>query len=216
MPLAGRRVLDLGCGLGEYVRGFSRQGAHAFGCDVAHNRLAEGRRRGAEGLVQAAGEALPYADRTFDVVVLNEVIEHVSDDRATMREVGRVLAPGGIAVIYAPNRLYPFETHGIYLGKRYVFGNIPLVNWLPNVLRNRLVPHARAYTARGIERVAVASGLRIVDHSYVYPGFDNIEARAPFIASLLRTFCYRAEDSSTLRRFGLSHLLVLQRDEASA
>jgi SAM-dependent methyltransferase len=211
VPLAGRRVLDLGCGLGEYVRGFARQGAHAYGCDVAHGRLAEARRRGAGDLVQAAGEALPYADASFDVVVLNEVIEHVSDDRATMREVARVLAPGGICVIYAPNRLYPFETHGVYLGKRYVFGNIPLVNWLPNVLRNRLVPHARAYTARGIERVATAGGLRIVDHGYVYPGFDNIEARARLLAGVLRSFCYRAEDSPALRRFGLSHLLVLQR-----
>jgi len=214
IPLAGKRVLDLGCGLGEYVRGFARQGAEAHGCDVAHSRLVEARRRGAGDLTVAAGESLPYRSGSFDVVVLNEVIEHVSDDRATMREVGRVLAPGGIAVLYAPNRLYPFETHGIYVGKRYVFGNIPLVNWLPNIIRNRLVPHARAYTARGLERACAASGLRIVDHSYVYPGFDNIAARVPFVAGLLRAACYRAEDSTTLRRFGLSHLLVLQRDEA--
>ncbi len=217
IPLAGKRVLDLGCGLGEYVRGFARQGAEAFGCDVAQSRLAEARRRGSgDRLAGAAGEFLPYRSGSFDVVVLNEVIEHVSDDRATMREVGRVLAPGGIAVLYAPNRLYPFETHGIYLGKRYIFGNIPLVNWLPNILRNRLVPHARAYTARGLERVCAASGLRIVDHSYVYPGFDNIAARVPLVAGLLRAGCYRAEDSASLRRFGLSHLLVLQRDEAPA
>ena len=63
------------------------------------------------------------------------MIEHVADDRETLREVARVLAPGGTCVIYAPNRLYPFETHGIYVGKRYVFGNIPFVNWLPTFLR---------------------------------------------------------------------------------
>jgi hypothetical protein len=133
-----------------------------------------------------------------------------------MREVSRVLAPGGFAVIYAPNRLYPFETHGIYLGKRYVFGNIPLVNWLPRPLRNKLVPHARVYTAGEIERVAVQSGLAMVDHTYVYPGFDNIAARVPFLAKFLRASCYRAEESTFFRRFGLSHLLVLRRERATA
>ena len=54
---------------------------------------------------------------------------------------------------FAPNRLYPFETHGAYFGKRYVFGNIPLVNWLPDPLRDRFAPHVRAYTMHGIERL---------------------------------------------------------------
>jgi SAM-dependent methyltransferase len=215
VPLAGRRVLDLGCGLGEYVRAFAREGARAYGCDIARERLVTGRQRGAVGLLQAAGEALPLVDSALDVVVLNEVIEHVADDRATLAEVARVLAPGGVAIVYAPNRLYPFETHGVYVRGRYVFGNIPLVNWLPNILRNRLVPHARAYTWRGIERVATASGLTIVAHGYVYPGFDNIEARLPLLARALRAVCYRAEDSA-LARFGLSHLLVLQRKDAQA
>ena len=204
-------MLDLGCGVGEYVRAFARVGAHAMGCDVAGRRLVEARARGATGLVQAAGEALPYRDASFDVVVLNEVIEHVTNDRATMREVARILAPGGVVIIYAPNRLDPFETHGIYLGKRYVFGNIPLVNWLPRFLRDRLVPHARAYTAAEIDWVATEGGLHIIDHSYVYPGFDNVASRAPLLARLLRWACYAAEDSSVLRRFGLSHLVVLRK-----
>lgn len=214
VPLDGRRVLDLGCGVGEYVRAFARQGAEAYGCDIERPRLLRARERGARDVLLAAGERLPFQDGALDVVVLNEVIEHVNDDQQTMREVARVLAPGGAAVIYAPNRLYPFETHGVYIGKRYIFGNIPLVNWLPKLVRNRLVPHARVYSANEIERVAVQQGLRMVHHSYVYPGFDNIAARIPSLARLLRWFCYRAEDSA-LRRFGLSHLLVLHREEAS-
>ena len=215
VPLEGRRVLDLGCGVGEYVRAFARQGAQAYGCDIERPRLAQARARGAPGVMLAAGERLPLRDGALDVVVLNEVIEHVQDDLETMREVSRVLAPGGVAVIYAPNRLYPFETHGVYLGKRYIFGNIPFVNWLPKSLRNRLAPHARVYSAGEIERVAVQRGLRMVHHSYVYPGFDNVAARVPLLARLLRWSCYRAEDSA-LQRFGLSHLLVLHREEGTA
>ena len=210
LPLAGRRVLDLGCGVGEYVRAFERAGAEALGCDVEWSRLAEARRRGAGGLLAAGGEALPFRDSTLDVVVLNEVIEHVSDDRATMREVARVLAPGGNCVIYAPNRLYPFETHGVQIGRRYLFGNIPLLNWLPRPLRDRLAPHARVYGRGDWKRVLDGAGFELLVHSYVYPGFDNVAARMPRLAGLMRALCYRAEDTP-LRRFGISHLLVLRR-----
>ncbi|MCK9494557.1 MAG: class I SAM-dependent methyltransferase [Dehalococcoidia bacterium] len=220
----GKRVLDLGCGLGEYVRAFARRGADALGSDVAMNRLAEARQRvassgtptgpgGVRGFLGAAGEYLPLPDASIDVIVLNEVIEHVQDDRATMREIARVLRPGGTAILYAPNRLYPFETHGIYLGQRYVFGNIPFVNWLPTRLRDRLVPHARAYRHGDWKRLIRGTDLRIVDHTYVYPGFDNIHHRSALLAKVVRGFCYWAEGNA-LRRFGLSHLVVLQRDAA--
>jgi SAM-dependent methyltransferase len=226
VPLRGARVLDLGCGVGEYVRAFAREGAEALGLDVAPERLAEARRRlaadpparrdgGPEpgavvGLFAAAGEALPLPDGSLDAVVLNEVIEHVADDDATLREVARALRPGGACVIFAPNRLYPFETHGIYLGRRYVFGNIPFVNWLPSALRDRLVPHARAYRHGDWRRLSAAAGLELAYHGYVYPGFDNIAARWPRVARVVRAICYRAEHTPAAR-LGLSHLVVLRR-----
>jgi SAM-dependent methyltransferase len=214
--LQGRRVLDLGCGLGEYVRAFARQGADAIGCDIEPARLREGLERSISGdwehtsFLAAAGESLPFGDESLDVVVLNEVIEHVSNDRETLREVARVLRPDGRCVIFAPNRLYPFETHGIYLRKRYIFGNIPLVNWLPSPLRNRLVPHARAYRHGDWGKLIDGLNLEIIDHTYVYPGFDNIEARLGALGRAVRTFCYWAE-GNPLRRFGLSHLVILRR-----
>ncbi|MPZ99800.1 MAG: methyltransferase domain-containing protein [Dehalococcoidia bacterium] len=222
--LEGRRVLDLGCGLGEYVRAFSRRGATALGSDIAADRLREARQRATAqpsppgtvaGFMAAAGEALPLRDASLDVVVLNEVIEHVADDRATLREVGRVLAPGGLCILYAPNRLYPFETHGIYLRGRYIFGNIPLVNWLPDVLRNRLVPHARAYRHGDWPRLIEGAPLEVLHHTYVYPGFDNIDARSRVLGRLLRAVCYWAE-GNIFQRLGLSHLVVLRRTVGDA
>jgi SAM-dependent methyltransferase len=154
-------------------------------------------------------ERLPFADGSFDMVLLNEVIEHVDDDDTTLREACRVLKAGGHVVIYAPNRLYPFETHGVYLGKRYIFGNIPLVNYLPDVLRKRLVPHARAYTSRGLRKITDKLDADLVVHTQVYPGFDNINARSGFMGKTLRSVFYRLEHTF-LRAFGLSHFMVLQ------
>ncbi len=211
VPLEGRRLLDVGCGIGTYVRRFRQFSEQVYGIDVTFDRV----RRGAEdlpNLMLAVGEALPFPDASFDVVVLNEVIEHVADDRATMGEIARILRPGGHAVFYAPNRFYPFETHGIYLGKRYVFGNIPGVNYLPLSLRNRLVPHARVYLTRDFKRITAGLPFRTLIHRYVYPGFDNIAARNQGVAGILRRMLYTAE-GSWLQIFGLSHLLILERTQ---
>jgi SAM-dependent methyltransferase len=210
VPLEGATVLDLGCGIGAYVRRFDELGATAYGLDIDAARVRRGVEAGVARLSAGVGEQLPFRDASFDGVLLNEVIEHVDDDRATLREALRVTKPGGHVVVFAPNRLYPFETHGVYLGKRYVFGNIPLVNYLPTPLRNRLVPHARAYTKASL--AAITRGLpgRWIAWTVIYPGFDNVLARQPTLGRWLRELTYRLE-GTWLHRFGLSHLLVLER-----
>jgi SAM-dependent methyltransferase len=209
VALEGARILDVGCGLGLYVRAFRRFSDRVYGIDVAFDRVCRGS-RDVPNLMLAASEQLPFRDGFFDVAILNEVIEHVFDDRGTMHELARVLRPGGRAVFYAPNRFYPFETHGVYLGRRYLFGNIPLVNYLPGPLRNALVPHARVYLTRDFRRITRGLPFRTVAHTYVFPGFDNIEGRSKDLAGVLRHVLYAAENSP-LRIFGLSHLLVLER-----
>jgi len=211
-PLEGARVLDIGCGLGVYVRKFREFSDRVVGIDIDRKRLVTGART-TPGLMLSASESLPFRDGAFDVVVLNEVIEHVRDDRATVAEALRVIRAGGHIVIYAPNRAFPFETHGIYLGERFVFGNIPLVNWLPDAVRNRLVPHARAYTRRGIRRTYARLPVIVREETYVYPGFDNIIARHRRLGAVLRSALYRAEHTP-LRIFGLSHFVVLQKPAA--
>jgi len=207
--LDDRWILDVGCGIGTYVRKFRNFSEHVHGIDVDEERVTQGA-RDLPNLQVCASEHLPYPDNTFDVVVLNEVIEHVSDDQQTIRECLRVLQPGGKVVIFAPNRLYFFETHGIYLGKRYVFRLIPLVNWLPDRLRNVFCPHVRAYLDRDMRRLFNGQPARVVHHSYVFPGFDNIVYDHPFLGRILRRVFYTLEQTP-LRQFGLSHFLVAEK-----
>ena len=158
----------------------------------------------------APAEHLPYEDATFDVVFSHEVLEHVDDDRAAVREAYRVLVPGGWLVVFVPNRLYPFETHGAYWGGRYHFGNIPLINYLPNALRNRLCPHVRVYTWAGIESLLDGLDGTLRVHRCIFAGYDNVVERRPALGRALQRVTYALE-SGPLQRLGLSHLIVYQK-----
>src|SRR5579885_2239239 len=111
VPLEGRRILDVGCGVGTYVRRFRAFSGEVYGIDIAFARVRKGAAE-LPNLLLASSDALPFPDAFFDVVLLNEVIEHVRDDRATLVELARVLRPGGHDILYAPNRLYQADNHG--------------------------------------------------------------------------------------------------------
>ncbi|MBN1953923.1 MAG: class I SAM-dependent methyltransferase [Anaerolineae bacterium] len=207
---AGQRVLDVGCGVGMYTAAFQQLTAHVFGVELERERARQAQER-AGGVVQSLGERLPFADGSFDLVFSHEVLEHVDDDRACAAEMVRVARPGGSIVVFVPNRLYPFETHGIYWRGRYRFGNIPLVNYLPDVLRRRLAPHVRAYTGRSLRALFHGLPARPLYHTPIYPGYDKLAARSSLLAHVLRIVTYTLE-RTPLRAFGLSHFLVLRKE----
>lgn len=209
--LDGARVLVDGCGVGMYSTTFLRRyGASVEAIDIELPRAMDARENGTPTAVVAAAEYLPYPADHFDTVFSHEVIEHVADDRAAAHEMVRVTKPGGRIVIFCPNRWYPFETHGHYWRGTYHFGNTPLINYLPDALRNRLAPHVRAYTKRGLRGLFDGHPVRVVHHSRVYGGYDNIIARLGRPAQIVRDLLYKAE-GTPLDTWGLSHFLVLQK-----
>jgi SAM-dependent methyltransferase len=212
-PLAGRRILDVGCGIGTYVDKLRLFSDRVYGIDVEMERVMEGGQR-LPNLLIAAAESPPFSTASFDVILLHEVLEHVQDDRQVVREAHRLLTPGGRMVIFAPNRLYPFETHGIYWRGEYRFGNFPLVNYLPASQRDRLCPHVRTYTKGDLQRLLSGLDHQIVVHTQIYPGYDNILARHPRLGLLLRRITYFLE-GTPLRLLGLSHLLVVEKPTAT-
>jgi SAM-dependent methyltransferase len=203
-------VLIDGCGVGMYGSQIGRRfNTQVEGMDIEFERVQEARQEMPHAVV-AAAEFLPYRSDTFDTLLSHEVLEHVADDRLAAHEMVRVLKPGGRIVIFAPNRWYPFETHGHYWRGQYYFGNTPLINYLPNVLRNRLAPHVRAYTSRGLRRLFADQPVRVVIHKRIYGGYDNIIARLGLPGRLIRDLLYRFE-GTPLDTLGLSHLLVLEK-----
>lgn len=207
-------ILEHGGGLGMYaaqiIQRYPTSRVHLF--DIEAERIAQAQAHVPLSLV-AAAEALPYADAQFDTVFSNEVIEHVNDDRAALREIVRVLKVGGRAVIFCPNRWYPFETHGHYWRGEYRFGNTPLINYLPDRWRNQLAPHVRAYTWRGLRALFDDLPVRVAHHSRIYGGYDNLARRFGGLGRALRGLY--ALEGTPLDTWGLSHLLVLEKATAS-
>jgi SAM-dependent methyltransferase len=206
---AQSRVLVDGCGVGMYIRALRQFTPYVVGLDIEPARVAQSYTH--SPLVNvAAGEYLPYPSGYFNLVLSHEVLEHVQDDALGVAEMVRVLKIGGRAIIFCPNRLYPFETHGHYWRGRYHFGNTPLINYLPNRWRNQLVPHVRAYTRADLRRLLAGLPVVIRSHTQIYPGYDNIVARRPGLGGALRQVTYTLEQTP-LRIFGLSHVLVIEK-----
>ena len=205
------RILDNGTGLGTYLEAIGRVNPDSVrvGLEIEHERAVAALAR-ADGIVLGVGEQLPFADDSFDLILSNEVIEHVADDRAAVAEMARVARPGGRIVIFAPNRWYPVEQHGVYWRGEYHFGNTPLVNYLPNPLRNRLAPHVRAYTGHGLRALFDGLPLRLLHYGRIFGGYDNIVRRSPRLGGTIRRALYAAE-GTPFAVLGLSHFLVLEK-----
>ena len=94
-PSPGMRVLDAGCGNGLYLRALAGGPGRAAGCDLSMGML---RAAGLPALVNADVAALPFRDGAFDAVLAVHMLYHVPDRQATVRELRRVLAPGGVCI----------------------------------------------------------------------------------------------------------------------
>ena len=99
------RILDVGCGTGANLLMLSEYG-EAEGVDISEDALAFCRERGLDKVRLGAGEKLPYEDGTFDLVTALDVVEHMDDDLAGLREMRRVLRPGGRVLLFVPTFMF--------------------------------------------------------------------------------------------------------------
>lgn len=164
------------------------------------------------GIAYCCGEseALPFPDATFDGVLVNEVLEHVVDEAATLREIRRVLRPGGHLALLGPNRWFPFEQHGMRLVGRPVDVPIPLLPWLPARFSAPLL-RARNYWPGELRVLAEDAGLRVVAMQSVFPVLEVYPwLPAPLLPRYRRLVPFLAR-TPIVRRLGVSTLVIAQR-----
>jgi len=103
---SGLRVLDLGCAQGNFSLALAERGYAVVALDLRPAFLRYLRlkyERGHVGCISASIEAFPFLQRTFDVVLLGEVIEHVAYPERLLHDLARLLVPGGTLVLTTPN-----------------------------------------------------------------------------------------------------------------
>ena len=177
--LSGERLLDIGCGDGAYTRrlagGFQRVDAIDIQTDLldAFRATVIAEPPGVPVAIrEMSAERLDYPDGTFDVVTAIEVLEHIEDLDRALREVARVLKPGGTFALTTPNRWFPLETHGFVVrGRRYPPSRGPFLPWI--VPLHRRLADARSFTSRGLRGQLTRAGLQPTSVAYIMPPFDR-------------------------------------------
>ena len=134
----------------------------------------------------------------------------MQDDKRAVAEMYRVTKSGGHMVIFAPNRLFPFETHGVKIGGKIRYGNVPLVGYLPDKVRDSLCPHAKAYTSKDIKKLFSGLDHEVVVDTQIFPGYDRVSREKPVLGKMLQSARESLEKSS-LKAFGLSHFYVAKK-----
>ncbi len=162
---SGDKILDLGCGFGRHAFEAARRGANVVALDAGRDEvegvaatfaaMVEAGELTSPGLHTAAvqGDALhlPFPDGTFDRVICSEVLEHIPDDVAAMRELARVLRGGGTMAITVPR-----------------FGP-EVVNWaLSDAYHNVPGGHIRIYRRSVLEARLGSVGMRVTGHHYAH------------------------------------------------
>lgn len=167
--LAGKRVLEIGCGAGGHSALFARHGAVVTAVDITEKRVAataakfrllEDDALGC-GAMQADAEALPFKDGSFDIVYSNGVLHHTHDTEKALNEAFRVLKPGGLAIVmlYCKSSWHYWINMWLAVGvlKGRAFDD---PNWLGRATEwgGRAAqtvdnPITRCYTAAGIRRL---------------------------------------------------------------
>ncbi len=175
----GARLLDCACGRGYYlnmIRYVSR--CELVGLELEDEIIRKAQRNVGHlpGITLTRGNiyALPFPDDWFDGVILSEILEHIEDDVAGLREVRRVLKPGGVVAITVPNANYPFLWDPINKTLETLFHTKIRRGPLAGIWAN----HVRLYTREQLRAAVEGAGLvveaeRAFTH-YSFPFIHNL------------------------------------------
>jgi SAM-dependent methyltransferase len=172
-------ILDMPCGRGFYLNMFRYVSkAKLIGAELDEDVIEKARNNVGHlsdlMLNRSNIYALPYADNTFDGAILSEILEHIDDDVAGLKEILRVLKPGGVAAITVPNANYPFWWDPINRTLENVFNTHIQHGPFAGIWAN----HVRLYTRDQLREAALGAGFIVEEERqfthYSFPFIHNL------------------------------------------
>ncbi len=223
VDVRGKKIIDCGCGSGEYVLALSNLGADVWGIEYDENKVAEFKRSKQQADRVSVGniEQTNFSDLSFDIALLNEVLEHIPNDRQGLKEIHRILRPQGVLIVLSPNRLYPFETHGVFLNgsTRRIPHYIPFIPYIPlNIGRKIFHYWARNYWPSELRLLVTECGFKVTHVDYIWQTFENISGHQPLLITalkpLLKRICSFCEQIPLVKTFGVSQMIIAEKISA--
>lgn len=159
-------LLDVGCGAkAALLRAVEPYVARAVGIDFKAPALATGK---LSTIAATLADALPFPDRTFDVVTMLAVLEHLAQPRAIVGEIHRVLKPGGQVVLTVPS-------HAAKPVLEFLAFRLGVVS------REEILDHKEYYGGKALRTLFGDAGFRVERHRYFQLGMNNflVATRAP-------------------------------------
>jgi SAM-dependent methyltransferase len=151
------RFLDVGCGAGEVLWAAKESGWDAVGIDPSKEFIEIGKERlGVEGRVTSLEDA-GYADNSFDAVVMGGIIEHLYDPVGTLREVRRVLRPGGLFYFDAPNE------DGLYMSIGNLYMRVRGRDWVVVTAPTFPPYHVQGFNRHSLATLLDKTGFKLLD-----------------------------------------------------
>lgn len=213
--------LDCGCGAGDYVIALIEQfGLDAHGVEYIEQKVIRAqsnatlKNRIKQGNLQAIESPADF----WDYAMLNEVLEHIPDERKALEEIHRILKLNGILFIFSPNRWFPFETHGVNLKKNgaKVPHWLPFIPYVPLRWGQSIFNYwARNYWQKELIKLVNDSGFQVIERTYIGLTFENISGNQPrwitAIKPALKFTSEILEKTPFLRRFGVSQVLACRK-----
>jgi SAM-dependent methyltransferase len=202
---AGERLLDVGCGDGSFTEMFAPGFSEVHGIDLQGEWLAQFAARTRHDpkfhVIEMSASNMSFPAEFFDMLISLETLEHIENLEEAVSEFARVLRPGGVCLVTCPNRLFPFENHGMRLGKREFHCRIPLLTYMPFL--HPWLSLARAFTVRGLDRLFLPRGFQRQGLDYIFPTFEHGGNPLQFLFKPLFPLM-RALENSPLRALGTS------------
>ncbi len=146
------KVLDIGCGAGYIIFRLDKHFDELYGIDMSEKSIALAKTLSRANFQVANAEKLPFSDAMFDCVVSTDAFEHIPDDKAAVKEVKRVLKPGGTFAIYVPT------TVGLFSKSRWVD--------LFHTDQTSYLLDQRYYTEDSLKSLVQGAGFQVIAYGY--------------------------------------------------